>query len=217
MRRMREIRLLVGGVGAALLLLGLSPAGASSANISHSYSSSTSIPNGSLVSLDPTQSNYVEPSNSDNGQQLLGIAVASDDSLIAVDSETGQIQVATSGTASTLVSTLDGPISVGDQVSVSPFNGVGMKATPGAHVIGLAQTPFSSQTQGTTTQVVTDKAGKTTQIVVGYAKLGIAIGTASTQGANDQLNYLEKLSKSLTGHAVSTIRVVLSLIIAIIA
>ena len=214
---MREIRLLVGGVGAALLLLGLSPAGASSANISHSYSSSTSIPNGSLVSLDPTQSNYVVPANSDNGQQLLGIAVASNDSLIAVDSTTGQIQVATSGTASTLVSNLDGSIAVGDQISVSPFNGIGMKAEPGSNVIGLAQTAFSSKTAGAVSKQVTNKSGKSTSVVVGYIKLGIAIGTGSSQAADSQSSYLQKFAKSITGHTVSSVRVALSMIIAVVA
>jgi hypothetical protein len=215
--RVKNTRLLIGGVGAALFLMGLSPAGASSANISHSYSSSTTIPNGSLVSLDPTRSNYVVLSNTENGTQLLGIAVASDDSLIAVDSGDGQVQVATSGTASTLVSTIDGTINVGDQVSVSPFNGLGMKSAPGAHVIGLAQTSFNNKTAGITTQTVTDKSGNATKIDVGYIKLGIAIGTASTQGSDDQLNGLEKLSKSITGHTVSSIRVLISLIIAVVA
>ena len=190
---------------------------ATSANISHSYSASSVIPNGSLVSLDPTQSNYVMAANTDNGRQLLGITVASNDSLIAVDSTVGQVQVATSGTATALVSNLDGSIAVGDQVSVSPFNGIGMKAGPGSYVIGLAQTAFSSKSGGATTEQVTDKSGKNTSVAVGYIKLGIAIGTGSTQAADSQLSYLQKLAKSITGHTVSTVRIALSIIIAIVA
>jgi hypothetical protein len=217
MRRARNLRLTIGGLAAALTLLALTPASASSANISHSYSASVSITQGSLVSLDPQRSNYVEPSNTTNGSQLLGIAVASNDSLLAIDPTDGQVQVATSGTASALVSTLDGPIDVGDQISVSPFDGIGMKADPDSHVIGLAQTAFSDQTPGSTSQRVTDKSGQSTQIFIGYVRLGIAIGTASTDGSDENLNGLQKLSVELTGHSVSTARVVVSLIVSIVA
>jgi hypothetical protein len=217
MRRVPNLRLLVGGVVTTLILLGLTPASASSANISHSYSSSYSIQNGSLVSLDPTKSNYVVPANSDNGTQLFGVAVASNDSLLAIDPGTGQVQVATSGTVNAMVSTLNGDIRVGDQISVSPFNGIGMRAGLGSHVIGLAQTAFNRNTSGSVNQQVTDKSGNVSHITVGFIRLGIAIGTASTQGSNDQLNGLQKLAQALTGHSVSTARMIISLVIALVS
>ena len=220
MRKVRSIKILLGGFGVALfILIGLTPAGASSANISHSYSTSASIINGSLVSLDPLHSNFVVPANSGNGQQLLGVAVAINDSLLAVDpsNNSGVVQVATSGQANTLVSDVNGDINVGDQISVSPFNGVGMKASPGSHVIGLAQTAFSRASTATTAENVTDKSGKSTQVLVGYVKLGIAIGTASTQGSDQQLNQLQKAAKAISGHDVSTARAFISLLIAVVA
>jgi hypothetical protein len=217
MRRAQNLRLTIGGLAAALTLLALTPASASSANISHSYGSSQNIPNGSLVSLNPSKPNFVEAANTNNGTQLLGIAVASNDSLLAIDPGSGQVQVATSGTANVLVSTLNGPILVGDQVSVSPFDGVGMEAAPGSHVIGLAQTSFNDNTAGSTTQQVTDKSGKKANIFIGYIRLGIAIGTASTAGSDENLNGLQKLAQSITGHTVSTARVIVSLIVAIVA
>src|SRR2546430_13684705 len=51
--------------------------------------------------------------------------------------------------------------SVGDRVSVSPFNGVGAKALPGAYIIGLAQTGFNASTSGAKKQAVTDQTGRT--------------------------------------------------------
>ncbi len=200
----------------AVTVLGLAPAEASSANISHSYSSEGSIKNGSLVSLDPRRSDYVQAATSSNGQRLLGIAVASDDSLLAIDPMAGAVQVATSGTANGLVSTLNGDIAVGDQVSVSPFEGVGMKATPGSRVIGLAQTSFNIQTSGARVQQVTDKKGKVSQVQVGFVRLGIAPGRAASAAA-DNLNSLQRYAKNLGGHTISTARVVLSLIIALVA
>src|SRR5689334_459351 len=108
MRRGRSAKLLLLGVSVALLLLGLSPAGASSANISRSYRSDAGIPNGSLVSLNPSRTGYVEPANTANGTKLLGVAVASNDSLLAVDATPGDVQIATSGNATVLVSDVGG-------------------------------------------------------------------------------------------------------------
>jgi hypothetical protein len=204
-------------MGSVLILFGLTSVGASSANISHSYNASSAIPNGSLVSLDPTRSNYVEVANSENGGQLLGVVVASDDSLLAVDAEDSKTQVATSGSVSALVSTLNGDIKVGDQVAVSPFNGVGARAKPGEHVIGLAQTAFTRTSVGAQSKAIKDRAGKEKQITIGYIRLNIGVGTASTADGQRQLNGLQKLAKSLTGRTVSTTRVVISLIIALVA
>ena len=217
MRYFRSLKLFTGGVLGVLFILGLAPAGASSANISHSYHSTNSIANGSLVSLDPSRSDYVQSSNTANGSRLLGIAVAINDSLLAVDSTKGDIQVATSGTATALVSTLNGDIKVGDRVAVSPFNGVGMKSVAGAYDIGLAQTALNSDSEGVTTQDVTDKSGKKTQVQVGYIRLNIAIGTDTSNGSQSSLNSLQKIAKSLTGHTVSTTRVIVSIAVAVVA
>jgi hypothetical protein len=218
MKQLRPLRLLLAGLATSLVALGLAPAGASSANISHSYHSTSSIPNGSIVSLDPSRTDYVQLSNIDNGNRLLGIAVAKDDSLLAVDPADGAVQVATSGNATVLVSTLNGAIGVGDQIAVSPFNGIGMKASSGSRVIGLAQTAFNSSSAGATSQQITDKTGKTAAVQVGYTRVTIGIGTNNTAAnGNEKLNGLQKLARSLTGHTVSTPRVIVSLVVATVA
>ena len=197
-------------------LFSLAPVGASSANISHSYHSTVSIPNGSIVSLDPSKADYVVPANSTNGSQILGVAVASDDSLLAVDPTQGAVQVATSGDANTLVSTVNGSINVGDKIAVSRFDGVGMKAIAGAPVIGLAQTAFNNNSDGAQNEQATDKNGKTTSLEVGFVRISIATGTNGSDGG-PELSSLQKLGKSLTGHTVSTPRVVISLLIALVS
>lgn len=212
-----RVRLLFSGIGIVLFIMGLSPVGASSANISHSYGVKDAITSGSLVSLDPSHPNFVVLANTSNSQQLLGVAVAANDSLLAVGNttDTGMVQVATSGTVSALVSSINGPINIGDQVAVSPFNGVGMKASGSStQIIGLAQTAFSNSTVGGTPEKVTDKNGNTTEIRVGYIKLGIAIGS-NLSGDLTQLNSLQRLAKSLTGHTVPTVRALISLVVAI--
>jgi hypothetical protein len=217
MRALRGLKLILTGVVTLLVLLGLSPAGASSANISHSYLSSSPISNGSIVALDPKRTDYVVTADTSNGDRLLGVAVASDDSLLAVDAGKGKVQVATSGNANTVVSTVNGDIKVGDQIAVSPFTGVGMKASGGTHVIGVAQTAFNNGSENATTQEITDKNGKTKEVALGYVRISIAIGKGAGVEGDQNLNDLQKLAKSLTGREVSTVRVIISLIIALVA
>jgi hypothetical protein len=195
----------------------LAPAGASSANISHAYHSSDTIARGSLVSLKADQADYIEPANLSNGARLLGIVVASDDSLLALDASSSKVQVATSGTATALVSDINGNISVGDQIAVSPFDGVGMKSEPGLHVVGIAQTDFKGNPSETAaTKEVTDRAGHKKQIKLGYVRLNIGIAIDQDSGQS-KLNGLQKLVKSLTGKTVSMVRIITALLITLVA
>ena len=203
-----------GGFLVAMALPTLS-AGASSASISHPYHASQTIDAGSLVSLDPTRSEYVVPATVDNGGRLIGVASGDSGSLIAIDQASTTVQVATSGEIDALVSTVNGPIAVGDEVSVSPFDGVAMKVGPNDRLIGLAQAPFTTQSAHANTQSVVDKSGHSQKITVGFIPITIAIGPPS--GANsDSHNALEKLANSLVGHSVSTTRIIISTIIAVI-
>lgn len=215
----RQLRLLLCGLSIAVALISLAPVSASSANISRSYKSTETIPVGSLVSLDSDQSDYVVAANSSNGKLLLGVVVKSDDSLLAVNVSNTTLQIATSGTASVLVSDLNGAIKVGDQIGVSPFSGVGMKLATGGHGIGLSQTAFNSNTEGTSTQEVTDKAGNNKTIRVGLVRVNVGAGLTSTsaEGNQAELNSLQKIAKSLLGHQVATWRIVLSIIIILVA
>lgn len=216
MGRLRGLRLLLTGLGTALVLLGLAPAGASSANVSHSYHSTGAVPDGSIVSLDPKHSDYVQTSTTANGSRLLGVAVARNDSLLAVDPSAERVQIATSGNANALVSTVNGAINVGDQIAVSPFAGVGMKADAGSYVIGLAQTAFDGSTGATSEQVV-DKSGHSSQIKLGAIRLSIAIGSGANNGGGPELNGLQRLGKSLTGRVISTPRLIISLVVTLVA
>jgi hypothetical protein len=212
MRNRRYLRLLTTGVVIVLGGLSLAPAAAFSANISHSYDTGSKLNSGSLVSLDPKHSNFVLPANTDNGSHLIGVAVNTGDSLLAVHAGDGKAQVATNGTVSALVSSLNGNIQVGDQISVSPFNGIGAKAIDGNYIIGLAQTGFVPGNSGSHQEQVTDKTGKVRSVTVGYVSLNIAI--SPPVGA--QLNSLQRLAKSLTGHTVSTFRVAISLMVSLV-
>lgn len=218
MRWQRQLKLIIMGILSALILSGFSSVNASSANISHSYQAEGTIPSGSLVSLYPQQQNFVQTANTNNSSRLIGVTVAANDSLLAVNASSSTVQVATSGIATALVSNVDGNINVGDQVAVSPFDGIGMKAYPGTRIIGLAQTAFNGQGTGSTTKQVKNKSGKLTDIKVGYIRVTIGITTLSTSSSSNQsLNSLQKIARSLTGRDVSNLRIAVSLFVAAIA
>lgn len=216
MRVSQMVRFLLVGVSFLSVLLNFAFASASSSNISHSYFTKQPIPDGSIVSLSSSKLNYVEFANTSNGSSLVGVTVPNDDSLLAFDPDKAKVQIATNGIATVLVSDINGNIKVGDQVSVSPFNGIGMKAEQGTYVIGLAQTGFSARSPGSTSRTVKDKAGSTQGIHVGYIRLSIAVGEY-VSSIGKQPNFLQKVVKSLTGHTIATWRIIASILVALMA
>lgn len=191
---------------------------AASANLSHSFHAEQSIPNGSLVTVDPKKSDYIQLANTSNDTHLLGVSVTSADSLLAINPSTSNVQVAIAGTANVLVTNENGNIQTGDQVSASPFNGIGMEAEPGVRVIGIAQTSFPGNASTSTTEMVKDKSGVSQKISVGYIRLTIAIASGNTTtGGSDQVNALQKLIKSLTGKTIPTFRILLGMLVALLS
>lgn len=209
-------RLLLTGVVCLFTLFSVAGANAASANLSRSYRTTQKIPKGSLVSLDAKKSDFVELANRDNGTRVLGLAVASNDSLLAVNASASKVQVAINGTATALVSTFNGAIKVGDKVAVSPFNGIGMKAENGSHYVGLAQTAFSDKSPGASRQEVKDTSGKAKTVYLGYTRVALDVGVNNTSSGNSQ-TVLQRFARSFTGKAVSNVRIILSLVVTIVA
>ncbi len=188
---------------------------AASPSISRSYKSYTKISTGSIVSLVKSKTNYVVPANSSNIQQLTGVVVLPSQSLLAVNPSINSVQVAIEGVVSTLVSNVNGNIKAGQGITVSPFNGVGMKANNGDKIIGTALTSFNNSTNGSTTEKIKGINNKVHTIRVGYTNLDIGITTYND--GNAKTNSLQRFIASTTGHSVSTVRIILGLIIAIVA
>lgn len=147
MRIQRYLMLFATGIIVTTYSLGFVSASSATADISHAYYSTDNIVAGSVVSLNPQKSDYVQLANTDNGSRVVGVAVKSNSSLLALDPSSATVQVAIEGGVNTLVSTINGNINIGDEISASPFNGVGMKAPAGSHVIGIAQQSLNSSTK----------------------------------------------------------------------
>lgn len=202
----------------ACAVLGGAVAVAALSNLSYSYSSTTAIASGSLVSLEPGRNQYVLPADTQNEQRLLGVAVSANNSLLAANAATGNVQVALSGVVDVLVSTLDGAIASGDHIGVSPINGVGMKAAPGTRVIGVSQSAFTEKSPGATSRRISGTNGHTEDVAVGYVPVTIAVSNESAAGENSgTLGSARQLVASIVGHPVSTLPLVISGIVALVA
>lgn len=184
--------------------------------ISRAYQISSSTPAGSLVSL-TANPGVAESANTANADKLIGVTVASNQSLIAIDQTSASTQVATNGTVMALVSTLKGDISSGDRVAVSALSGVGAKAQPGDQIIGFAKLSLSGSTPDTTSQTIIDTNGRKHIVAIGTIPINIAISTFASGNNDANLTGLQKLVKSLTGHVLPTARILLAIIITIVA
>ena len=126
-------------------------------SLSQGYTSVSPLSQGTLVSIKDNQSGSIEAADSSNAKTLLGVVINSNSSLLTLsDGTNNQVQVATSGIVSTIVSDINGPIHQGDTITSSPISGVGMKTTSNAKVIGIAQGDATADQK----QSYTDAQGK---------------------------------------------------------
>lgn len=127
--------------------------------ISQGFTTTDKVAIGSIVSIKNNTTDEVKAANTDNVSGIYGVVINQDNALLALSSEQGsQIQVATSGVVQVLVSDINGSLNTGDEVTASPINGVGMKATSNSKVIGIAQGPLNSS--NASPETYTDKSGK---------------------------------------------------------
>ncbi len=199
-------------LAAIFVVLALQPAVmALAADVSRAFNSSETLVAGTLVSLDATKKDTVVPANSTDTRQLIGVVVAKNGSLLSIDDTATTAQVAVSGRANALVSTLNGPVKTGDMIAESPITGVGALALSGEKVVGIAQGDFTETSQNTSKQTITQTDGKPKEVIIGSVPLIVAVGQAA--GGQGEGNYgggLKGLLSGIAGKEVSSARVVMT-------
>lgn len=213
-RAHRTMKLLAGLLAAFALS---APAWAS---LSQGFATTAPITAGSLVSLDEKTSGAVVVADTSNASRLFGVVVPAASASISLSGTgSGQVQVATSGTAGVLVSTAGGAIKVGDYITVSSIAGVGQKAVASSRIIGTAQTDFDGTGTGVTKRSIEDGAAKK-EIAIGQIPVAVAISSyTSTDGKQNYVvpNWLQALSNTLAGKAVSPVRIIVAGLILMVA
>lgn len=179
-------------------------------SISQGFLTKERTPLGAIVSLQKDASDYVVSSNTANANNILGVVVGEDNSLLSLsDGQSNQIQVATTGLVQVLVSDINGPIVSGDQITSSPINGVGMKATANTKVVGTAQDSLSAS-HGSESSY-TDKTGRKHKILLG--EIPVLVNPSFFYKQPDKTIIpatVQNLANALAGKTVSTLPIVIS-------
>lgn len=124
---------------ALLVALALPLLASALTTISQGYTTDKTLSLGAIVSLKKGTTDRIEAATIGNVDNLFGVVIENESSLLSVSNGPNQVQVATSGTVPVLVSDINGAIKRGDHITASPIAGVGMKANGNVRVIGIAQ------------------------------------------------------------------------------
>jgi hypothetical protein len=187
------------------------------------YNSDTELNTGTIVQLTGKDSNTVKVATQlDN---MFGVVVDRNQVQLTftTDGQKPQTYVTPSGTYNTLVSTQNGPIAIGDYVTLSAVDGIAMKAgtlDEQKTVFGRAQAAFDGKGVTLGTATLKDTSGKTT----GTVKFGtIPVTIAIMRNPNDKSTkfnapeWLQRVGKAIAEKEVSPIRIYLSMGITIIS
>ncbi len=211
-------RLIVNTLSIAMLLAflvggGLVLAGA----VTQGFKTNVAIPTGSVVSLASNSSDQIEKSTFDNEARLIGVAASANDALIDLQPVGSLIRVAVSGDTTLLVTNLNGDISPGDQLVISPLSGIATKLNndyPTKKIIATAGGSFSASTTNTITVEATTATGQKKTATVGRINAKLMLSDRSDQKAASQ-NILATVGEKLTGKPTNPVRLVASSVIAV--
>jgi hypothetical protein len=196
----------------ALLFIGIAlfatSNAAASTPISQGYTATEKLSIGSIVSLKKNTADQVVGATSSNVDNLFGVVINSDSSLLSVTNGSGnQVQVATDGTVPVLVSDINGDIKRGDLITASPIKGVGMKATGNVRVIGIAQGDMT----GASKQTYKDKDGKEQKVTLGQTPLLVGVAYFFKEPDKTIIPFgLQNVANALAGKEVETLPILVS-------
>jgi hypothetical protein len=179
---------------------------------SQGYSSSESLPAGTLVSLNYQTPGSVTPANSDINNEPLGVVVSS--SVASVSNQSSQVQVSTSGVVNVLASNINGAINRGDKIAASPISGVGMRNSQSGEIAGTAQSDLTSSSPDAQMMTVKNKSGVSKQILVGLVSIDINVSYYQVPVMAQPTyipQFIRNISDNLTGKTVSNLRILASL------
>lgn len=194
-------------VGSVLLLTSIHTAHALTV-ISESYQSQSTLPVGTIVSLVKDSRTDVEPSLTSNVDNLLGVTINPDSSLITVSTgNTQQAQIATSGTLPVMVSNINGEVKRGDHVTASPLKGLGMLANGNVRVVGIAQGDMTSRRE----EIIKDVDGNDQKVTIGEVPVLINVAYFFKEPEKSVIPAsLQNVANSLAGREVQPIPIIIS-------
>ena len=179
-------------------------------SLSQGFSTDEALSLGSIVSLKSNTTDRVIAASSSNADSILGVVINDGSSLLTLSNgQEDQVQVATSGMVSVLVSDINGEIKQGDSITASPVKGVGMKATSNAKIVGIAQgKPVNSDN---TQQTYKDSENKDHPIRLGEVPVLINVSYYYKQPDKTIIpSAIQNVANALAGKTVNTTPILIS-------
>jgi len=186
--------------------------------MSQAYDTDGNVQKGMLVMIDPKDSKKVQPLSNKSDVAMQGVAVAANDTVVSLGSEAvvAQVFVASAGKYQALVSNQNGAIKVGDIISISALDGIGMKAdSQQTTILGKAISSFDGQKNVSSSMTLKTSKG-TKKVSIGLINIDISIShnplAASVTGPPVP-EFLRKSGSAIAGKPVSSVRLYVSLAI----
>jgi hypothetical protein len=196
--------------GIALLSLIVPATVSGITSISQGFLTKDNPPLGAIVSLQKNSTDYVSTATTDNVNNILGVVIGGGNSLLSLSNDqANQIQVATDGVVQVLVSSINGGVYAGDQITASPISGVGMKATANVKVVGIAQDNLGNNS---TKQSYTDKKGHKHSIMLGEVPVLVNVSYYYKQPDKTLIpSAVQNIANALAGKSVNSLPILISM------
>ena len=192
---------------------------ANTSGVTQSYNADPSVETGMVVQLKPKDPTTVIPLPNNDIKDMLGIVIPQSNATIVLTPQTishQQVLVATSGHYNVLVSNQNGPIKIGDYITISAIAGVGMKADEIENeVLGKAAANFSGSSNVIGSVALKSTLGKTTNVSIGSiaVDINIAHNPLFQKTADYVPSFLAKAAVSIANHPVTAAKIYLSMAI----
>ncbi len=169
---------------------------------------------GAMVSIKSGTTNQVEAANLSNAKALVGVIIANNNAQVSLSSGSNQVEVATSGVNTVIVTDFNGKIAPGDEIAPSPISGVGMLASDNTEVIGVAQSAFPNSSSKKVT--IKTSSGKQT-VDMGGIPVVVSVSYYTKQPNKTLVPAaLQNLANSIAGKQVKTLPIILGSVIFIV-
>lgn len=184
------------------------------------YASATPLQPGTIVQLDGAKKNTIQPATIKHLDQMYGSVVDPHQLSLTISDASLQNEafVTINGTYGVLVNTQNGPIKIGDYVTMSSLDGVGMKA--GSYqdqktVLGRAIGGFDGKGDSLGTTTLKDSSGKSIPVNIGMVAVAINIGPNPNQKSTktNLPPVLQKIGQAVAEKPIGPLRMYLSIAI----
>lgn len=184
-------------------------------SVAQSYTADTKLQRGIIVIIDEQNADKVVPAKLEEIEKVHGIVVDSNDAPVTLSNEGQQVFVATTGRYQILVSDENGGINVGDYITLSSLQGVGMKGDEQRNelVFGKSLEAFDSSKEVLSTAKIGDR-----EVHLGRVMVDITVAkNPLLKGVEPNIpSFLKRATEVIAGKPVDALRAYIGLAVFIL-